>query len=139
MATTSLEGSTNTSFEIWTDYKNLEYFMTAKEAQSAMGTVGPCICLDFNFCDATMGPGHTNGQMRCIVATSLTMVQGINDNRKPHPSVALSFFANSWPSRESPLRGAKQDIAHEIRQGIYDGATEDAVTQAITSFSKVAW
>jgi len=34
------------------------------------------------------------------------------------------------------FKGAEQDIAHKIQQGIHDGVTEDAVAQAITSLAK---
>jgi len=34
------------------------------------------------------------------------------------------------------FKGAERDITHEIQQGIHDGATEDAVAQAITGLAK---
>jgi len=35
------------------------------------------------------------------------------------------------------FEGAECNIAHEIQQGICNGATEDAVTQAITGLAKL--
>jgi len=79
------------------------------------------------------GPGHTMGKCDALLRQA-DHGTGINDNRNL-TLLCPEFFAIR-ALQGVTFEGAKQDIAHEIRQGIYDGATEDAVTQAITSLAK---
>jgi len=59
---------------------------------------------------------------------------GINDNH--NLTLLCPEFFVICALQGVTFKGVKRDIACKIRQGICDGATEDAVAQAITGLTK---
>jgi len=78
-------------------------------------------------------PGCTMGKCNALLRWA-DHGTGINDNCNL-TLLCPEFFA-ICALQGVTFKGAEQDITHEIQQGICDGATEDAVAQAITGLAK---
>lgn len=122
-----LEGAQR-KVEIWTDHKNLEYFMTTKKLNCRQARW----LLYLSRFDFVMHhrPGKSMGKCDAL-SRRADHSPGTDDNRditllKPE------FFA----ARALKGIGAERDILWEIRKGVQDGRGEDAVVLAMKEFDE---
>jgi hypothetical protein len=112
--------------EIWTNHKNLEYFMTAKNLNRRQARWS----LYLSRFDFVMHhrPGKSMG--KCDTLSRCTdHATGVNDNRDA-TLLRLEFFA-VCVLKGITIDGAEKGIFRDIRRGLQDGRSDDVVVIAM--------
>lgn len=125
-----LEGARH-KVEIWTDHKNLEYFMTAKKLNRRQARWS----LYLSRFDFVMHhrPGKSMGKCDAL-SRRADHGNGADDNR----DITLlrpEFFAIR-ALEGMTVEGAERDILREVRKGVKDGKGEDSVMLAMKELEK---
>ncbi|KAF4569440.1 hypothetical protein EYR36_009231 [Pleurotus pulmonarius] len=125
-----LEGA-ETPFEIWTDHKNLEYFIKAQKLNRRQARWS----LYLSRFDFTLQhrPGRTMGK-----PDALSRRSDHSDGKDDNKDVVLlkpSYFAVR--ATGVTLEGEEKDILTAIRTGVRDAKFEDAVAKAAEELKKV--
>jgi hypothetical protein len=125
-----LEGAKQ-KVEIWTDHKNLEYFMTAKKLNHRQArwslylsrfdfVMHHCPGTSMGKCDALLRRAdHTNG----------------SDNNRDTTLLRPEFFV-VCALEGVTMEGAERDILREVRKGVQDGRGKDAVMLAMKELDR---
>src|SRR6202789_1056477 len=117
--------------EIWTDHKNLEYFMTAKKLNRRQARWS----LYLSRFDFVMHhrPGKSMGKSDALSRRS-DHSNGADDN---HDTTLLrpEFFAIRALDGIT-FEGAEKELLREIRRGVRDGKSEDAVMLAMKDLER---
>ncbi len=128
-----LEGAHH-EVEIWTDHKNLEYFMSAKKLNRRQARWSLYLSR-FNF-SMHHRPGHSMGKSDAL-SRRADHGTGAGDNS----NVTLlrpEFFATHAIRALSglSLEGEERDILRDIRKGNREGKQEDAVAKSATELRR---
>jgi transposase InsO family protein len=128
-----LEGAHH-KVEIWTDHKNLEYFMTAKKLNRRQARWSLYLSR-FNF-SMHHRPGHSMGKSDAL-SRRADHGTGAGDNSnvtllRPEFFAAHAIRALSGLS----LEGEERDILRDIRKGNREGKQEDAVAKSATELRR---
>ena len=117
--------------KIWTDYKNLEYFMTAKKLNCRQAWWSLYLSR-FNFIMHHQ-PGKSMGKCDALSQCADHDIRS-DDN---HDSTLL------WPEffmictlEEMIMEGVEWDMLHEVHKGVQDGRSEDLVVKAMKELEK---
>jgi hypothetical protein len=125
-----LEGAQH-KVEIWTDHKNLEYFMTAKKLNRRQARWS----LYLSRFDFVMHhrPGKSMGKPDAL-SRCADHSNGADDNQDT-ALLCPEFFAIR-ALEGITVEGAEKDILREVRKGVRDGKNEDAVMLAMKELEK---
>jgi hypothetical protein len=125
-----LEGAKR-QVEIWTDHKNLEYFMTAKKLNRRQARWS----LYLSRFDFVMHhrPGTSMG--KCDALSRRADHDDKDDDNRDTTLLRPEFFAVR-ALEGITVEGSERDILKEVRKGIRDGKSEDAVVLAMKELEK---
>jgi hypothetical protein len=125
-----LEGAKH-QVEIWTDHKNLEYFMTAKKLNRRQARWS----LYLSRFDFVMHhrPGKSMGKCDAL-SRRADHANGADDNRDT-TLLRPEFFAIRALEGVT-IEGAERSILREVRKGVRDGKSEDAVVSAMKELGR---
>jgi RNase H-like domain found in reverse transcriptase/Integrase zinc binding domain len=117
--------------EIWTDHKNLEYFMTAKKLNCRQAHWS----LYLSRFDFVMHhrPGKSMGKCDVLLHHA-DHSPGADDNC--NITLLKPEFFTARALEGMTVEGAERDILQEIRKGVRDGRGEDAVVLAMKEFNE---
>src|ERR1700679_2413561 len=117
--------------EIWMDHKNLEYFMTAKKLNRRQAPFSLYLS-QFDFV-MHHHPGKSMGKPDAL-SRHADHSSGANDN---HDATLLrpEFFTIRALDGIT-FEGAEKELLREIRRGVRDGKSEDAVMLAMKDLER---
>jgi hypothetical protein len=120
-----LEGTPD-KFEIWTDHKNLEYFMSAKKLNRRQARWSLTLAW-FNFV-MHHRPGKTMGKPDAL-SRRADHGFGVEDNRDITLLTPSFFAVRALEGTE--VEGEERDLLQAIRRETQDGELEDIVGKAV--------
>ena len=125
-----LEGAKH-QFEIWTDHKNLEYFMTAKKLNCRQARWS-LLLARFDFL-LHHRPRKTMGKSDALSRRS-DHGSGTDDNRNLMLLTPGLFSVRALEGVQ--VTGEEKDILREIRRGMKDEDQEEVVVKAVKELKK---
>jgi hypothetical protein len=120
-----LEGAED-RFEVWTDHKNLEYFMTAKKLNRRQARWSLFLAR-FDFA-LHHRPGKSMGKSDAL-SRRADHGTGTSDNSDVTLLTPGFFAVRATEGLE--LIGEERDILKDIRKGTRDGGTEEAISKVV--------
>jgi Integrase zinc binding domain/RNase H-like domain found in reverse transcriptase len=117
--------------EIWTDHKNLEYFMTAKKLNRRQARWS----LYLSRFDFVMHHRPGKGMGKCDALSHRADHSPGADDNCDITLLKPEFFA-ARTLKGMTVEGAERDILREIQKGVRGGKGEDAVVLAMKEFDE---
>ena len=117
--------------EIWTDHKNLEYFMTTKKLNRRQAHWS----LYLSRFDFVMHHCPGKSMVKCNALLQCTDHDDRTVNNCDITLLRPKFFA-VHEFEGITVKGAERDIMHEIRKGVHQGKHEDAVLVVMEELEK---